>query len=443
MSGIGRGKRALFGAFMILALAIFAELVSWFGLRVLEGSGFSPRALRTQRNEIAGETAQAQAAAGAIAVPRFLTSEVIHPFLGFVFDRDLNVEENRRERRELEITELGFFRDPGPPPERTGRELRIGIFGGSAAFLFSFQGRAALIAALRELPGAAERGIVVDSFALGGFKQPQQLMTLAYLLSLGERFDVVVNLDGFNDVALAMENAEGGVFPFFPRSWPLRVGDLADPKLLEQAGELALLRKQRRSIARFFTAQILERSMSWNLLWRVRDLRKLGHIAALEASFAGYRPADDDYQARGPSFSADSEEALFQDLSTHWARCSLQMDRLCEANGIRYYHVLQPNQYLPGSKPMGEAERAQAFQSDNPYRKAVELGYPRLRKEGAKLREQGVAFFDLTQIFAEEREPIYVDTCCHYNQQGNEKIAAFLAREMLEDPQTVSRGENN
>jgi hypothetical protein len=33
------------------------------------------------------------------------------------------------------------------------------------------------------------------------------------------------------------------------------------------------------------------------------------------------------------------------------------MARLAEANGARYLHFLQPNQYLEGSKPISDEER--------------------------------------------------------------------------------------
>ena len=39
------------------------------------------------------------------------------------------------------------------------------------------------------------------NLALFGYKQPQQLTTLAYLMSIGGQFDLVLNIDGFNEVA--------------------------------------------------------------------------------------------------------------------------------------------------------------------------------------------------------------------------------------------------
>ena len=46
------------------------------------------------------------------------------------------------------------------------------------------------------------RKIDIVRLALPGQKQPQQLMTLAWVQSLGAEFDIVVNLDGYNEAVL-------------------------------------------------------------------------------------------------------------------------------------------------------------------------------------------------------------------------------------------------
>jgi hypothetical protein len=101
------------------------------------------------------------------------------------------------------------------------------------------------------------------------------------------------------------------------------------------------------------------------------------------------------------------------------------MHRLCEANGIRYYHFLQPNQYVKGSKPMGRRERAVALRKDHPYRPSVLRGYPQLRRHGAQLVDAGVRFTDLTMIFSPLERPIHIDNCCHVDRFGDSLIAAL------------------
>ena len=64
-----------------------------------------------------------------------------------------------------------------------------------------------------------------------------------------------------------------------------------------------------------------------------------------------------------------------------WERSSLAMSRLAEASGLAYLHVLQPNQYVLGSKPLSREERALLDPTD-PWARAARSGYPRLIERG-------------------------------------------------------------
>ena len=75
------------------------------------------------------------------------------------------------------------------------------------------------------------------------------------------------------------------------------------------------------------------------------------------------------------------------------------MQALCDLNGIRYAHYLQPNQYLPGSKGLNSEELQNAYDAESPYRAVVEEGYPLLRQAGRELEAAGVDFHDLSLIF--------------------------------------------
>jgi hypothetical protein len=74
------------------------------------------------------------------------------------------------------------------------------------------------------------------------------------------------------------------------------------------------------------------------------------------------------------------DRALYEYLARVWSESSAQMRRLCEANGIEYYHFLQPNQYVDDSKPLDDGERKVAIRAGHPYQKGVVSGYPLLRQ---------------------------------------------------------------
>ena len=86
----------------------------------------------------------------------------------------------------------------------------VGIFGGSGAAWFCEGGSDRLGSRLAEAPSFRGREIVPLCFAHEGYKQPQQLLILSYFLSIGQELDLVVNIDGFNEVALSRLNDARG-----------------------------------------------------------------------------------------------------------------------------------------------------------------------------------------------------------------------------------------
>jgi len=67
-------------------------------------------------------------------------------------------------------------------------------------------------------------------------------------------------------------------------------------------------------------------------------------ISRDELILQSYKPNVGSYVATGPSYHYESESDMFKDLASVWKMSSIQMHRLCAANGIRYFHFLQPNQ---------------------------------------------------------------------------------------------------
>jgi hypothetical protein len=173
-------------------------------------------------------------------------------------------------------------------------------------------------------------------------------------------------------------------------------------------------------------------SPTLNLLWRIRDQQLKARAKACMLELQAYTPKYLPHCATGPKHGLKSEEEMYQELVRIWQRCSLQLHRICQAHGIRYYHFLQPNQYDPGSKPLGPREKQIAWLADQPLRAGVLHGYPLLRKAGKHLIKQGVRYHDLTQIFSGHPEVLYLDTCCHLNGEGNQVLAEAIAPYLVE-----------
>lgn len=417
-----RLRRAAFAAVLAVLGWVALELFAWTALWVRDGRRFSPERGQQQRERVlAQEFGWAQPLVEA-EIPDFVKPEVLHPYLGFVSAIDPG-----------QGSPLGFP-SPGATIERRGPDrLVVAIVGGSVAEGFGELGGPLLARELGGAPALAGRRVVLQNFGLGGFKQPQQLLLLNYLLALGGELDVLVNLDGFNEVALhEAENAKKGIAPIYPRSWYFRAVREADREAQTLIARGAYTADAIRANAAFFSRGPLRYSPLGQLTWDLRHRLLSARANRLRAALRDHRPpAETTRGLAGPPFAGD-DAALYAELAAIWARGSRQLELLSRANGIRYYHFLQPNQYT-GQKSMGPEERARAYDEAYPYRPGVVKGYPLLVAEGRRLAEQGVRFTDLSGAFAGRPEWLYIDPCCHFNTRGHEILAQRIAAAILAD----------
>jgi hypothetical protein len=358
---------------------------------------------------------------------------VLHPFIGYVDDPGAELEGDTT-GFSSQAADFGFPQNQHDLiRDREHNTVVVAVFGGSFANHLATWTNA-LWGELRLRDRFERRALRVVSLASGGYKQPQQLMALNYFLALGARFDIVINLDGFNEVALpAADNVPRGVFPFYPRGWVLQVEDL-DPQQRLALGELGFLRQRRAQRSAAFARAPWRYSLLAGAIWQVGDDRLGRRISELALRLESGPSAGSTYQGHGPSREYESEELMFDDLARVWARSSMQMHAVCRDLDIEYYHFLQPNQYFPGSKPLTAGELSSAWSRDHPYRPAVERGYPELIVAGGRLRELGVPFHDLSMVFADDRRSLYADACCHLNREGYHAVAGAIAEVVAAGP---------
>ena len=170
-----------------------------------------------------------------------------------------------------------------PPWQRREDTVVIGLLGGSVAELV----KPFLERALRRYFAANHlpRQPVVIELAAEIAKQPQQTMIVASALLLGGEFDLIINLDGFNEVAgSAGHNFRDGVFPFFPRWWHKRAGLTAEEILL--AGNIAVLRREQTQLAAAGNTAPLRWSALFGLVNRYRQERTATEIIQLNHQLA-------------------------------------------------------------------------------------------------------------------------------------------------------------
>jgi len=357
-----------------------------------------------------------------------LEEQSIHPYIGYVC--------NPTRFKEGYISNLGFA-SPGQSSLQVKREdsVVVGIFGGSVAAGFSRYGHTALAGELKKMPQLQEKKILVLNFGQGGYKQPQQLMTLNYMLALGAHFDIVINIDGFNEIVLpVVENIPQKVFPFFPKAWHKWVPKQSiDHIEIEIISKIFSLRKKRERLASLFSKTALRYSAFATILRRSLDIKLYRSLYRRRLELLQHQKARAyTYAATGPPYTYKTNADIYKDIAEVWKNCSIQMHNICQANKIKYFHILQPCQYVPNSKIMGEKELRRAYAKDHIYRQPVITGYPVLSELGKDLESAGVSFADLTMVFKDYREPLYIDTCYHFNRKGYEIIGTAIGEMIAE-----------
>jgi hypothetical protein len=320
---------------------------------------------------------------------------------------------------DLQANNYGFLSEYDYPLDSQGLFV-IGISGGSVADRFSVQGRSTLLARLARVSD----NVRILNFAQGGHKQPQQLLILSYFLSIGQRFDVIVNVDGLNESTLGSQNEESGVHYSMP--WARRIRSLdmigradTDEGAALQLARLTLVRHKAR------TRENAAHASRWAAQYMFNDLLHRFYTSKFDELTVEPRSRDQTSPVELIHLVPNTD-GTEESIPLHWARCSTMMLALANDAGARYLHVLQPNQYF-GSRVFTNSEARIALKSRSPFRRAVVNYYPALLEHGPGLSQAGVEFIDATPLFDDLTEAAYVDDCCHYTQLGNDLLAELLA----------------
>ena len=62
----------------------------------------------------------------------------------------------------------------------------------------------------------------------------------------------------------------------------------------------------------------------------------------------------------------------------------------------------------------------------------VEIGYPALLSKFPNLQKNKINIFNGVKVFDKTKDVVYVDSCCHYNQSGQEIFSNYVGSSILE-----------
>lgn len=376
------------------------------------------------RADAADETATNETAASSL---------IVHSFRGFSPRPLYETEETSQWLNRSNI--FGIRSMVTDPRTIDPGDVVVGIFGGSVARGIAIRGRETIRQAILDVHPDLQDSLRIVNFAISGYKQPQQLYFLSELFLLGVPIDIVVNIDGFNEIAIGGTDASRGNHPLYPERnrWltTLRIaGGSLSARQIELTAEIIRLRRRiadNRSTLE--NLPVLRRSALAQTVWGTSVLARERKAIALEENLRVESEAENDQTVFTlPDPCLNQEEGCRQLIADLWRSSSEQMRAVAENSGASYLHFLQPNQYVADSKPLSDEELDIAWAPQRPWSRAATSGYSFLQSAGRGLVADGVDFHDLSLIFQNHQETIYRDVCCHYNQRGYEILGREIGR---------------
>jgi hypothetical protein len=312
--------------------------------------------------------------------------------------------------------------------EQARQNFDVLVLGGSVAGSVATHAVEAISASLGADPRLAGRTVRVHNHGRGGYKAPQPSIFAGFLFELGMRPDLVLLIDGFNEVAIGNANRKKGTHPIYPslghwkyllnapfgggntldQLWEMRQAQRRMGTLLEQSLHLHLYYS---AFGTYLVESLIDRARSRYARAHRAFASEIGEDAAAAT-------------VRGPVATMDLEQGM-EAITEIWVESSRNLAGMCRQRGIPFVHVLQPTLHDPGSKPITEAERKSGHIEPD-WLEGVVHGYPLLRGAGERLRDGGIAFFDASRLLAGEERTLYYDAC-HFIPQGCEILGRYCA----------------
>lgn len=389
-------KRLLYICAIFAALFIVAEIV---GFVVLAGYDANLEQVRARRTAVLDRLAakrRAEATLGGEYAP--------HPYIGLV-RRQLS--ENAGMGSDAWMEDLLAHHGPG--------DYNVLLLGGSMATSLYDSTADDLRESLSSLPWIRDRNVKVFDGAMPDAKQPQQLQALTYLLSLGAKIDMVINVDGFNEVALTPV-ADPYSSPFYPVGWS-QTAAAGGNLQLSLLGKLRVTEEFQERFARFFSVLGEAPSYSLNAFWLVVHDKSEHYAQGVLHQLSVARSAAGDSDTGGYRPDAEGKD-MTRLLADQWARSSKLMADLALSQGVLYIHVLQPSPYA--------AKTQQVSSNGSPYAVWAGRGYKTMEENGELLQRMGVVFLDESSLFSPASND-FLEGCCTLTEKG----AQMLVREII------------
>ncbi|MEK6334215.1 MAG: hypothetical protein AABM67_04645 [Acidobacteriota bacterium] len=415
----------------IVILAALLELGS-VGVYFLQTGTF----FYTEREKGTPETKSLEYTAQGQNVSKENIIRQLHPYFGFVQSNNLQFQFSYSKIAHLP-NNFGFESPYNYPLKKQNKDqFIVGVFGGSVGqsiSMFELENHI-LKNSLQQLTYFKNKEIIVLSFTAGSYKQPQQLLVLNYFLAMGQEFDLVINIDGFNEAALGFLNYRHGIDVSMPDQAVITpLVSLANKDVSLEELRLTLETMEDKGSMRDALASLKKCNLATCYLLSWVRVRYFAHkhyqaLQKLDALRTAKEPGKWSLvKINGIDTPLDDSTAC-EKIASIWADASLTIKNTLKERDTPYFHFIQPNQYYQTNRKFTEAETKIALNHQSPYEEAVIKGYPPILSRLEFLKQSGVDVYSAVNLFDNTPDIVYEDNCCHYNQVGNELFLKYISK---------------
>lgn len=415
----------------ISVFLIFIEILSNFAYTYKREEFFYTRDVSTYTNKVDK---------GAFKGNFFKTLNLaIHPYFGWVERVQRSATNNHGFRNVSAKDDCCDF-----PFTAKENQVIVAIFGGSVAGALGILARGDdyFRKKLKSLPQFADKEIVFLTFASGGYRQPQQVMILTYYLLIGQKFDMVINVDGFNEVVTAFNNNNDNIDISLPATdiWfntgrhiervNMRSGDGRGVALAQHALEDVKL--SRSSEQCMFAMCFITRK----ILQHYHRLQMANTDSGEKEKWRAYTHFYLPLKHKQPENDLTFKKipAMMKKQAQLWENSARRMAEMAQDSNAQYIHLLQPTMLYVVDK------KIKAKNPENPYDRYIPVlkdGYPRLINKIPAMRADGINITDGTGIFDDYQGDIYSDDCCHYNMAGMQIMVDRIVEQIRSAPRRL------
>ncbi len=346
----------------------------------------------------------------------------LHPLLGYVSWSGVPGYNNS-----------GFFSPVDYPFAADDGDFIVGVFGGSVAFnffLYNSRSKTLELALKENFPTLKNKNIIVLNFAKEGYKFPQQINTLTHFLLEGQHYDLVINIEGFNEVSGSWSNANRGIGFGMPSTDLLYA--LSTLTTVDSVSESAINAIRGRRLQS--DGQKCWIALCWFLYDKYGSWLVLNALEVQENT-REYDPSKNVLflpSVKKSEYGYVMEEYLDGFIDA-WRKSAVMMDSISFSFGISYIQILQPNQYFKTRKVFSKEEADIAILEESDYFKVVPRAYLKMVDYIPLLRQNGLNIVDATKVFDDYTVPVYRDNCCHFNMVGEKIFSDFVAHSVVEN----------